>query len=124
VNKNVHALICWILLCFWLLVSCVSIHAHLCFDGQEPPVSVHWQVADGHGDHHSQEVHDDQDIELQQWVITKINKLDFFLPLLVAVVFFLISLAAFNSFFIYSNFYLQSQSGLRPAVRAPPFFSA
>jgi hypothetical protein len=124
VNKNVHALICWMLLSFWLLASCVSVHAHVCFDGQEPPVSIHLQMVDGHDDHHPQEVHDDQDIELQQWVIAKITKLDFFLPLLIAVTLLLLLITAFKPFFIYSNFYLQSPSGLRPSVRAPPVFSA
>ncbi len=120
-NNNVPKSVYWILLTFWLLVSCVSMRAHVCFDGQEPPLSIHLQMVDSH-DHHPQEVHDDQDIELQQWVITKINKLDFVLPLLVAVVLLLILIAAFKPFFIYSNFYLQSRTGLRPAVRAPPVF--
>jgi len=124
VNKNVHALICWILLSFWLFASCVSIHAHVCFDGQEPPVSIHLQMMDGHDDHHPQEVHDDQDVELQQWVITKITKLDFFLPLFFILTLLLIFISARKPFFVYSNLDLQSQSGLRPAVRAPPFFPA
>lgn len=99
-------------------------HAHLCFDGQEPPVSIHMHIADDGHDHHPQETHNDQDIELQQWVITKINKLDFFLPLLIAVALLLMLITAFKPFFIYSNCYLQTRSALRPAVRAPPFFSA
>jgi hypothetical protein len=124
VNNRAPKYIYWILLCFWFVVSCISIHAHVCFDGQEPPVSIHLQTTDGHDDHHPQEMHDDQDIELQQWVITKINKLDFFLPLLIAVSLLLLLISTVKPFFIYSNLYLQSRTGLRPAVRAPPVFSA
>lgn len=124
VNKNMHNALCWLLLSFWLMASSVSMHAHLCFDGQEPPVSIHMQIADDGHDHHPQEVHNDQDIELQQWVITKINKLDFFLPLLITIALLLIFIARINPFFCYSEVYLQSQSALRPAVRAPPVFSA
>jgi hypothetical protein len=47
----------------FLFVSSAGTHLHVCFDGQEPPISVH--VLDGdHADLHSHDAaHDDLDID-------------------------------------------------------------
>jgi hypothetical protein len=42
-----------------------GIHMHLCFDGQEPPASLHVEHEHGHDDyHHSDGSHQDQDVDL------------------------------------------------------------
>jgi hypothetical protein len=51
-------------------------HVHLCFDGKEPPASVHG--VDGHG-HHELEPdgdHDDLDVDLQDRALAKSFKPD------------------------------------------------
>jgi hypothetical protein len=60
----------FIALLLWLLGNCIGLHGHFCFDGQEPPVSVHMHM-EGHSphDHHPDEEHLDADVELLQLVI-------------------------------------------------------
>lgn len=59
-NKLWIALICALA---YLFVSSAGTHLHVCFDGQEPPISVH--VLDGdHADLHGDDAaHDDLDID-------------------------------------------------------------
>lgn len=54
-----------------LMTHGVGGHLHLCFDGQEPAVSMH--AADGdHAEHQSISGHNDQNIELSSVVIAKL----------------------------------------------------
>lgn len=65
----------------FLAASVLGTHMHLCFDGQEPPSSLH--VLDGeHLDHHAGEAqaHDDLDVDLLGEPLLKTFKLD--LPVL------------------------------------------
>ena len=80
----------------WLLaLACLTLlfmqmggaHLHLCFDGNEPPASVHLTDGDHHADHHgghhaTGEVHSDLDVPLANDVLTKPAKLSLDLPLL------------------------------------------
>jgi hypothetical protein len=70
----------------WLLSNWAGAHGHYCFDGQEPPISVHMHL-DGHEvhDHHPEEVHQDADIELGKSVLAKLSKIDLGLVLLAAL---------------------------------------
>jgi hypothetical protein len=51
-------------------------HVHLCFDGQEPPASIHG-AHDGNVHHeHEQDDHDDLDIDLEDQAVAKAFKLE------------------------------------------------
>src|SRR5690606_41907337 len=53
-----------------------GLHGHLCFDGQESPVSVHMDLLDGHPDHlNDDEVHLDTVTELVESIL-KLTKSD------------------------------------------------
>lgn len=56
----------------FLLVSAGDVHSHLCLDGQEPPVSVHFENLGGHpehGDESGKDLHDDYEFELASAVL-------------------------------------------------------
>jgi hypothetical protein len=55
----------WIVALAMFGVRLGGIHLHLCFDGQEPPASLHVEHEHGHDDyHHSEGSHQDQDVDL------------------------------------------------------------
>jgi hypothetical protein len=77
-----------LLLCSLLLVMRIGgTHWHLCFDGQEPPVSIH--VADSSFEHSATGVesqHHDQNVEIGLASLVKHGSADFDLPPLVFAV--------------------------------------
>jgi hypothetical protein len=109
-------------LVFWLLSSWAGAHGHFCFDGQEPPISVHMHL-DGHEvhDHHPDEVHQDADIELGQSVLAKLSKVDLGLALLAALALVLLILPRALFPPVYPGFYPSRSPHWRPLLRAPPF---
>lgn len=73
----------FIALTLWLLANWGGAYAHLCFDGQEPPLSMHLQLQHmDEAEHHPDEVHQDLDVEFLQSVIAKLSKIDLGLVLL------------------------------------------
>ena len=112
----------FVALVIWLLASWGGAHGHLCFDGQEPPVSVHMHVMDDHPDHGIAETHVDADVELGQFSLAKLIKID--LPLLIAIAF--LSTFLFKQLAVFVSRHGQIFSsrliGLRPPLRAPPLF--
>ncbi|HOY22372.1 MAG TPA: hypothetical protein PK002_04425 [Cellvibrio sp.] len=119
-----HKTLAFAALVIWLITSWSGAHGHLCFDGQEPPVSVHMHTLGEHTDHAVDEQHVDADVDLSQPFLAKLTKID--LPLLIAaalllaVLFEKVSLVASN----YSPTYSSRRTGLRPPLRAPPVFPA
>lgn len=105
----------------WLLSNWAGAHGHYCFDGQEPPISVHMHL-NGHEvhDHHPDEVHQDADIELGKSVLVKLSKIDLGLVLLVALALVLLILPHAGFASIYRSFYPPSSLYWRPLLRAPP----
>lgn len=115
----------FVALTVWLLVSFSGAHGHLCFDGQEPPVSVHMDMLGEHTEHAADEQHVDADVDLlSQPLLAKLTKID--LPLLLAAA-LLLAVLFEKTFFAVSNYshtYSSRRAGLRPPLRAPPFFPA
>jgi hypothetical protein len=111
-------------LAFWLLGNWAGAHGHRCFDGQEPPISVHIHL-DGHDlhGHHPAEVHQDADIELGKSVVAKLGKIDFGLVLLAALALVLVILPHTGFAGIYRPFSPHSSLYWRPLLRAPPFIA-
>lgn len=118
-----HKTIAFVALIIWLIAGWSGAHGHLCFDGQEPPVSVHMEMMGEHADHHAaDEQHVDADIDLSQPLLAKLSKID--LPLLIAAallltVWFEKTLVTIS---LYSQSYSSRREGLRPPLRAPPVF--
>ncbi|MDR7092134.1 hypothetical protein [Cellvibrio sp. QJXJ] len=108
-------------LLFWLMISWSGVHGHFCFDGQEPPISLHVDVVDGHEVHSADESHQDIDVDLSQSVITKVLKFDTPLALLLVATFLLQVLPRSAIFFPASQTaHPRRIVGLRPPSRAPP----
>lgn len=98
-------------------------HLHLCFDGSEPPASLHFSDAGHHDDHHADEAHDDVDVSLIAEAAAKLGKLSLDLPLLVtaSLILFGLWLAAQRPPSPYRGPRAASDPySLRPPVRGPP----
>jgi hypothetical protein len=105
----------------WLLGNWLGAHGHFCFDGQEPPMSVHMHMLGDHPEHHADEDHQDADVDLMQSAIAKLGKLEQSLILLAAIVLLLVfpPQRVLNSH--YSPFVSAHIPFARPPLRAPPF---
>lgn len=119
-----HKTLAFVALTFWLLAGWSGAHGHFCFDGQEPPLSMHMDMLGEHPEHTSAEQHADADIDLLQFAFAKLVKID--LPILIAAL-LLLAVLFVKPFVViphYSRFYSRRVIGLRPPLRAPPFFPA
>lgn len=114
------------LLCIAVLVMRVGgAHLHLCFDGSEPPASLHFEDAGHHPDHHV--AHDDVDVSLLADALTKTGKLGLDLPLLLLAAFCLSFLlrASPQAFRRRAALDLRPPPAhLRPLLRGPPAFAS
>ena len=112
----------FVALLLWLLGSWLGAHGHFCFDGQEPPISVHVYLEGLHDhEHHPDDAaHQDTDVELTQLAIAKFSKIDLGLALL-AVLALLIVLRPQG---IIANHYRvplpPKTAHIWPPLRAPP----
>lgn len=108
-------------LTLWLLGNWIGVHGHFCFDGQEPPVSVHVHL-DGHTahDHYPDEEHTDADVDLLQLVIAKLSKIDLGLVLLAVLSLLLTPRLPRPVFVRYLTRLFHSIPYARPLLRAPP----
>ena len=62
----------WIVALAMFGVRLGGIHMHLCYDGQEPPARLHIEHEQGHdAHHHSDESHQDQDVDLLAQAFSK-----------------------------------------------------
>lgn len=113
-------LFAFLALALWLLGNWMGAHGHFCFDGQEPPVSVHMHMLGEHPEHHADEGHQDADLELGTSVVAKLGKIDLGLVLLAALVLIFLRLpgAVFGK--ICRCFYPSLSLFWRPLLRAPP----
>lgn len=105
----------------WLLGSLLGAHGHFCFDGQEPPVSVHMHALSDHPEHHADEEHQDADVDLLQSVIAKVSQLDLGLLLLAVISLLLVQHTKSILVSRYSAFIPTPIPFTHPPLRAPPF---
>jgi hypothetical protein len=111
-------------LVFWLFGNLMGTHGHFCFDGQEPPMSVHMDIIGDHIEHHdANELHQDADINLMQSILAKFSKIDIGLVLLatLALIFLIFPSRIFTH--SYFAFYPSVSHHWRPLLRAPPFIA-
>lgn len=112
----------FIALVLWLLASWGGAYGHLCFDGKEPPISVHLQLLHmDEAEHHPDEVHQDLDVELLNSAVAKNGKIDIG-PIIFAVLSLLLCFLPQRVFAgTYVSLLLSSPLHERPQLRAPPF---
>ena len=115
-----HKTIAFVALIIWLIAGWSGAHGHLCFDGQEPPISIHMDTLGEHPDHAADEQHVDANVDLSQPLLAKLTKID--LPHLLAAALLFAVLFEKTSFVVsnYSPTYSSRRIGLRPPLRAPP----
>lgn len=98
--------------------------AHYCFDGLEPPVTLHFDSLNGHDDHEYEPGHvDAEKPALSANLLSKIFELDLGILLLTT---FLIELLGFNNAPIKLRELAlppRFQRALLPPLRAPPVYS-
>lgn len=82
---------------------------------------MHMDVMGGHLDHHTDEVHQDADIDLGQSALAKLNKIDVGLILLaiLSLALLILPTSVFNG--AYRAFYPRISLYWWPLLRAPPF---
>jgi hypothetical protein len=119
-----HKALVFLALVIWLIASWSGAHGHLCFDGQEPPMTVHMDMLGDHPEHNIDEKHFDADLDVGQFVLAKLVKID--LPLLIATALLLVLLFKQPTIFVafYSRLFISRIIGLRPPLRAPPAIPA
>jgi hypothetical protein len=112
----------YVALLFWLFASASGMHGHYCFDGAEPPMSVHFDVLDGHDDHSDNIAgHKDLDTKPSQTIAIKVPSIDInclSVALLLAIVWPVLR----NTHYPLGVTPLTKSllTGLRPPLRAPP----
>ena len=94
----------------FLLAGALGVHVHLCFDGSEPPASVHAGGSE-RLDHHVGGEHHDVDVEPVGELLAKSGKLDLPVLALVAALLLLLLPRATTGVAHFSS---------RPAVPIPP----
>jgi hypothetical protein len=119
-----HKTLAFVALTIWLITSWSGAHGHMCFDGQEPPVTVHMELMSDHPEHDVSEKHVDTNIDLSPLLTIKLFKID--LHFLITAVLLLIVPAKKSviSVSFYSPVFSSYVTGLRPPLRAPPAFPA
>lgn len=121
VNRKQRTLL---LLLIWLFASLSGMHGHYCFDGQEPAVSVHFDLLSGHDLDNDEVGHKDFDSKPMSMTFLKLLSLD--LPFLAAALLLLIIWPVIRgqnfTYFNTPSAWL-SITGLRPPLRAPPAYS-
>src|SRR5690606_1387388 len=58
----------FVALLFWLMAGWLGTRGHFCFDGKEPPISVHMELTADHTDHSLADSHMDADVNLLQMI--------------------------------------------------------
>lgn len=119
-TRRSHHLAC-VAFVLWLLSSWLGAHSHFCFDGQEPPVSVHMHLLDSHVEHHADEEHQDTDVDWLPSAIAKLSKLDQNLLLLTVAALLLVLLQP--RLMLGNNYVVAIPARtpfINPPLRAPP----
>lgn len=116
----VHKTFVLLALLLWLMSSWTGVYGHFCFDGQEPPVSIHLDNLNTHDEHDVESAHVDMDVDLSQSVIAKLLKFDAPLPLLLISILVLLVLSQAPYFSFPRTCHPRRVIGVRPPPRAPP----
>lgn len=101
-------------------------HLHLCFDGSEPPASLHVTDSGHYADHHDREAHDDRDVSLLGDALIKSDKPGLDLPLLLAAFWLVVLLFARPRMVPADSpqVAVSSPRFFRPPLRGPPLHAS
>lgn len=116
----------WLVLIAFLAIRLGDAHLHLCFDGQEPPASVHMADGSVHDDaHHVDSEHNDRDIQVFDAALVKkaSGQADVLAALFVASILLLLIPPAAERFVRRPNdpsSFVRTRFALRPPLRGPP----
>lgn len=118
-------LLIWTLVLTVLAVRASDTHLHLCFDGQEPPTTVHFADASvHHDDHHQDQDHADKDVDPFVGALVKSDDTDSHLALVAGALILLIGLPVVSDVLPIPpdlpHPTARSPSHLRPPLRGPP----
>jgi hypothetical protein len=115
------------LVCVTLLVARIGgAHLHLCFDGSEPPASLHVLDVGLHGGVSAGSEHHDYDLMLGEQTLAKYGDQEFDLPALllaVLVLLLVVPLARRAAIARSPAPRVRTPSSLHPPPRGPPGFS-
>src|SRR5688572_14677818 len=109
-----------------VLAGVGNIHSHLCLDGQEPPVSVHFENLSGHPEHAADEVHVDVENEMMAQALPG-KSVDYDNPLFLAAACFVLCIKApqrQHYIVLRESDFDQAPAYLHPPLRAPPHHSS
>lgn len=109
-----------------VLAGIGNIHSHLCLDGQEPAVSVHFENFSGHPDDEDDEAHVDVETELMVQVLPG-KSIDQDSPLFLAACLFMFCMRAPQQQHYLvrrDSLFYQAPAYLQPPLRAPPHHSS
>jgi hypothetical protein len=118
VRSNSSRYLLFAALVMWLLTGWAGARGHFCFDGNEPPMSVHMELVGDHPEHSSADVHMDVDVDL--WQLMKAGQFWFWV---------LISVVGFPLLYLLplgvapprnAGLTAQQNSYFVPPLRAPP----
>jgi len=113
--------ISYAILLIWLIVSLGGMHGHYCFDGKEPPMSVHFDLVDAYDENHNDSGHKDYDNKPLSSTLVKLFDLDmpFLFAALLVLALWPISRGTEYAISKTPLSWLNIVS-LRPPLRAPP----
>jgi hypothetical protein len=123
-NKPTKTAIVYLLLAVLLVLRIGGAVSHYCFDGMEPPVTVHFDNLSGHVEHDNELSHND--IEKQVLSDNLLNKFFEFESLFAIAALFFLALLSVSNGQIYLQFVAQTSNewkNFRPPLRAPPQYS-
>jgi len=112
-----------LILFIWLFASLSGMHGHYCFDGLEPPVSVHFDALGNHDHDHEDFAKGHKDLDSKPTSMTFLKWLGIHLPFIAAALWLLFIWPAIRvqnfTYFNTPSTWL-TVTGLRPPLRAPP----
>ncbi|NQV70939.1 MAG: hypothetical protein HQ498_13010 [Pseudohongiella sp.] len=123
-NRNTTATVVYILLIVLLSIRLGGAVSHYCFDGLEPPMSIHFDNLNGHDDHEGEVGH--TDVEKQLLSDNLHSKMFEVESMLVIAALFLITLLSQSAGPGYFQLALQKSANAKnfqPPLRAPPLTS-
>ncbi|MBL4582518.1 MAG: hypothetical protein JKY29_11915 [Gammaproteobacteria bacterium] len=123
-QKNTTTTIVYLLLFVLLALRMGGAVSHYCFDGQEPPVSIHFDNLSGHVEHTEEAGHTDTEKQvLSDNLVSKIFDIDSLLIIVSLFLLCLLPLPKAQARYQYVDRKISSLKNYLPPLRAPPLAS-
>lgn len=123
-NKSSTTALVYLLLFVLLALRIGGAVSHYCFDGLEPPVSIHFDNLSGHVEHADDVGHTDVEKQvLADNLLSKIFEVDSMLVILALIVVMLFPLGNAQSYSQLALYHPSRAKNFQPPLRAPPLYS-